>query len=561
MHDDADDTQDVEGPAILPDAPAEERTDAETAMDGTPPDKTSPDTSLPDTTVPETTVLHTAVPDTTDGEPTDAGTQVDDLGGGDADDMPAPAPPISEVHAPDESGSSMEDLAARAEAEGTSMMALLLEEGDFLPSRYQRGDVVEGAVVSKSRDQLTVNLGAKQEAVVPASDIARVPKAVWDAVQPGDTIQLVVMRPDGRDGEIVLSLSQALTGEDWTRAEELLENGQVVELEIVGFNRGGLLVGFGGLQGFIPRSQMARPMPEGGPERMAEFVGERIVVKVVEVSRAKRRLIMSERQAAREWRTERKRQLLGDLSEGDVRRGRVTSIAEFGAFIDLGGADGLVHVSEMSFDRNRRPSDIVKIGDEVDVQVLSIDRERKRISLSMKRLLKDPWAIAAEEHYVGELVDGVVVNMADFGAFVRLQDHLEGLIHVSELSDVPVRHPSEAVRAGQTVTVEIIALDPDRQRLGLSLKRVPEHLRHVEPAVPDADPTADEPSVASAERVPDEAEPSVTDEASALDVASDVASDVALDVASDSDADEPTEVASSVEGDAPDESGTGVDDE
>ncbi|MCC7018240.1 MAG: S1 RNA-binding domain-containing protein [Ardenticatenales bacterium] len=505
MHDDADDTQDVEGPAILPDAPAEERTDAETAMDGTSPDTTSPDTTVPDT----------AVPDTTDGEPTDAGTQVDDLSGGDADDGPAPAPPIAELRAPDESGSSMEDLAARAEAEGTSMMALLLEEGDFLPSRYQRGDVVEGAVVSKSRDQLTVNLGAKQEAVVPASDIARVPKAVWDAVQPGDTIQLVVMRPDGRDGEIVLSLSQALTGEDWTRAEELLENGQVVELEIVGFNRGGLLVGFGGLQGFIPRSQMARPMPEGGPERMAEFVGERIVVKVVEVSRAKRRLIMSERQAAREWRSERKRQLLGDLNEGDVRRGRVTSIAEFGAFIDLGGADGLVHVSEMSFDRNRRPSDIVKIGDEVDVQVLSIDRERKRISLSMKRLLKDPWAIAAEEHYVGELVDGVVVNMADFGAFVRLQDHLEGLIHVSELSDVPVRHPSEAVRAGQTVTVEIIALDPDRQRLGLSLKRVPEHLRHVEPAVPDADPTADE----------------------------------------------PTEVASSVESDAPDESGTGVDDE
>ena len=535
MHDDADDTQDVEAETILPDSPAEELTDTETAMDdGTP-------------------------SDTPDGEPADPGAQVDEVGGGGADDAPTPAPTPSDVRAPAESGSSMDDLAARAEAEGTSMMALLLAEGDFLPSRYQRGDVVEGAVVSKSRDQLTVNLGAKQEAVVPASDIARVPKAVWDAVQPGDTIQLVVMRPDGRDGEIVLSLSQALTGEDWTRAEELLENGQVAELEIVGFNRGGLLVGFGGLQGFIPRSQMARPMPEGGPERMAEFVGERIVVKVVEVSRAKRRLIMSERQAAREWRTERKRQLLGDLNEGDVRRGRVTSIAEFGAFIDLGGADGLVHVSEMSFDRNRRPSDIVKIGDEVDVQVLSIDRERKRISLSMKRLLKDPWAIAAEEHYVGELVDGVVVNMADFGAFVRLQDHLEGLIHVSELSDVPLRHPSEAVRAGQTVTVEIIALDPERQRLGLSLKRVPEHLRHVEPTVREEEPTAGDPLAVASEQASEQASASETDETSAT--ASDEASASETDETSATASDEAAEVAGSVEGDAPDASGAEVDDE
>ncbi|MFN8424075.1 MAG: S1 RNA-binding domain-containing protein [Anaerolineae bacterium] len=398
--------------------------------------------------------------------------------GAPADDDGAPDPSAGAPNAGDE---GMSDLAARAEAEGTSMMALLLAEGDFLPGQYQRGDIVEGTVASKGRDQLTVNLGAKQEAVVPSSDIARVPKAVWDGIHVGDTLQLVVMRPDGRDGEIVLSLSQALSAEDWIRAEQMLESGEVVELEIVGFNRGGLLAGFGGLQGFIPRSQMARPMPEGGPERMVEFVGQRVVVKVVEVSRAKRRLIMSERQAAREWRSERKRALLGDLKEGDTRRGRVTSIADFGVFVDLGGADGLVHVSEMGFDRNRKPADIVKIGDEVDVLVLSIDRERKRIGLSMKRLQKDPWVKAADEHYIGELVDGVVVNLADFGAFVRLPDHLEGLIHISEISDAAVRHPSDVLRAGQTVTVEIIALDPERQRLGLSLRRVPEHLRAPEP--------------------------------------------------------------------------------
>lgn len=417
-----------------------------------------------------------------------------------ADGSGADAGPSDAVAAAEDDGgdAAMSDLAARAEAEGTSMMALLLAEGDFLPGQYQRGDLVEGTVQSKGRDQLTVNLGAKQEAVVPASDIARVPKAVWDAVNVGDSLQLVVMRPDGRDGEIVLSLSQALTAEDWTGAEKLLESGEVIELEIVGFNRGGILAGFGGLQGFIPRSQMARPMPDGGPERMVEFVGQRVVVKVVEVSRAKRRLIMSERQAAREWRSERKRQILGDLNEGDVRRGRVTSIADFGAFIDLGGADGLVHVSEMGFDRNRKPSDIVKVGDEVDVLVLNIDRERKRIGLSMKRLQKDPWTKAADEHYIGELVDGVVVNMADFGAFVRLPDHLEGLIHISEIADASVRHPSDVLRSGQAVTVEIIALDPDRQRLGLSLRRVPEHLRHADEGPADAPDELEGPAASAA---------------------------------------------------------------
>lgn len=470
---------------------------------------------------------------------------------GDAPDADEAEQPAAEPEAPVEGDEAPRavaaegdaELAARAAAEGTSMMALLLEEGDFLPGRFQRGDVVEGTVVNKDRDQLTVNLGAKQEAVVPASDVARVPKAVWDGIHEGDRLQLVVMRPDGRDGEIVLSLSQALTGEDWERAEAMLASGEVAELEIVGFNRGGLLAGFGGLQGFIPRSQMARAMPEGGPERMAEFVGQRVVVKVVEVSRPKRRLIMSERQAAREWRTERKRLLLGDLKDGDVRRGRVTSVADFGAFVDLGGADGLVHVSEMSYDRNRKPSDIVKVGDEVDVVVLSIDRERKRISLSMKRLQKDPWQAAADAHYVGELVDGAVVNIADFGAFVRLGDQLEGLVHISELADTPVRHPSDVVRVGQRVTVEVIALDPDRQRLGLSLRRVPEHLRHADDDAPSAAVTADDGAV-PAEAAADDATAAPVDvDAAAVGPDDDDASAAAPD-----DAAEPGASEASIEG-------------
>lgn len=380
----------------------------------------------------------------------------------------------------------IEDLEQRAEDEGVSMMELLLREGEYLPEQPHRGDLIEAVVVSKDKNQLTVNIGAKQEGLVPASDIARLPPGQFDSIQVGDHVQAIVMRPEGRDGEVILSLYQALSLEDWERAKQLMESGEIVELEIVGYNSGGVLVDYGHLQGFMPRSHLARMSGgDGGPERMAEFIGQKVPVKIIEVSRRKRRLIMSERQAIREWRTRQKKQLLSELKEGEVRRGRVTSIADFGAFVDLGGADGLVHVSEMTFERGKQPRDIVKVGQEVDVYVLSIDPDRRRIGLSMKRLQKDPWATVEEDHYVGELTEAVIANVTDFGAFAKLQDGLEGLIHVSELSDQHVGHASEAVRPGQSVTVEVISIDPERHRIGLSLRRVPEHLRGTQEEVVD----------------------------------------------------------------------------
>jgi small subunit ribosomal protein S1 len=200
---------------------------------------------------------------------------------------------------------------------------------------------------------------------------------------------------------------------------------------------------------------------------------------------------MSERRAVREWRATQKKELLDDLHEGDVRKGRVSSVADFGVFVDLGGADGLVHVSELTFERGKHPRDVVKVGDEVEVLVLSLDRDRKRIGLSMKRLQRDPWTAAEEDHYVGQILDAEISNLTKFGAFARLPSGLEGLVHVSEISDEHVEHPREAVRPGQKVVVEILSIDPDRQRIGLSMRRVPEHLRL--PEEPESASAAEEP--------------------------------------------------------------------
>lgn len=374
--------------------------------------------------------------------------------------------------------------------EGMSMMEMLMEEGDYFPESFERGDLVEGTVVSKDKTQIVLDIGAKQEAVVPASDLARLPEGYLDDVKVGGTLKGVIMRPDG---EVVVSVFQAITVKDWEKASELLESGDILELDVVGFNKGGILVQFGHLQGFVPRSHIVRGQGQDGEarENVEELVGQHIPVKIIEVSRRKRRLIMSERQALREWRSTRKSKLLETLAEGEVRTGTVSSVADFGAFVDLGGADGLVHVSEMTFERGRHPRDLVKVGQEVSVYVLSIDRERSRIGLSMKRLQTDPWETVEHDHYVGELVEATISNLTKFGGFARLEDGLEGLIHISELADEHVEHPREAVRVGQRVTVEIISIDSARQRIGLSIRRVPSHLRTVDPEMPEAEDGSD----------------------------------------------------------------------
>jgi small subunit ribosomal protein S1 len=292
----------------------------------------------------------------------------------------------------------------------------------------------------------------------------------------GDEVEVYVVNPEDRDGNIILSIARAEEEIDWRWAESLLESQEVLEGEISGYNKGGLLVQMRRVRGFVPASQLdnIRRDIRYGSERWAHMVGEQIQAKVIEVDRSRNRLILSERAAMKEWREAQKDRLLEELQEGEVRDGRVINLADFGAFVDLGGADGLVHLSELSWKRVAHPREVVNVGDEVKVYVLNVDRERRRIGLSLKRLEPDPWMTIEQTFQVGTLVEGTVTKLTKFGAFARLTglDDIEGLIHISELSEEHIEHPSEVVSEGQMVTMRVIRIEAQRRRLGLSIKRV-----------------------------------------------------------------------------------------
>ncbi len=280
---------------------------------------------------------------------------------------------------------------------------------------------------------------------------------------------------------IKLSITRAEEEQDWLRAEELMETKEAFEGVISGFNKGGLIVKLGRLRGFIPASQVSmsrRWRAEGDtPEkRWGKMVGEPIVVRVIEVDRRRNRLILSERAAARESRELLKERLIGELEVGEIRTGHVISLADFGAFVDIGGADGLVHTSEITWKRINHPKDVLKVGQEVKVKVLGVDPERNRISLSMRELEADPWEKLAEQFQEGQLVEGTITKLTKFGAFASIKGldeyELEGLVHISELADRHVVHPKEVVSEGETLTLRIIRIDRERRRIGLSLRKV-----------------------------------------------------------------------------------------
>ncbi|MBI3943134.1 MAG: S1 RNA-binding domain-containing protein [Chloroflexi bacterium] len=343
-------------------------------------------------------------------------------------------------------------------------------------SRPQRGDILDGIVIHKDAYEILVDIGGKTEAIVPYEDLSKLGEESLNDIQVGDEVSVYVMNPSTPDGELLVSLNMAKSLQDWKRAKELEENGEPVDVEVVGFNKGGLVVQFGQLQGFIPRSHVAslppqRPDSGQGDDRLGTLVGETLTVKVIEVNRRQRRLVMSERNAARVARASQKERLLTDLNEGDIVRGRVSNLTDFGAFVDLGGADGLIHVSELSWDRVRHPRDVLKVGEEIEAHVLRVDQERRRIGLSLKRMRPDPWTEIEKRYVVGEVVQARITNLTDFGAFAWLEEGIEGLIHISELSDTPIQHPREVVHRGQLVNVEVVSIDLERQRIGLSLRR------------------------------------------------------------------------------------------
>ncbi len=260
----------------------------------------------------------------------------------------------------------------------------------------------------------------------------------------------------------------------WRDARECMERGEVLELPVVGCNRGGALVAWNGLQGFVPASHLVDLSPSADEgERQSELrrlVGTRLCLKIIEVDSQLRRFVLSERASRLD--ESRRQDLLERLCPGDICQGRVTNLCSFGAFVDLGGLEGLVHVSELSWGRVDHPSDVLGPGDPVEVYVLNVDRDRRRVGLSVKRLQPDPWQSVEERYHVGQIIEGVVTHVVDFGAFARVEDGLEGLIHVSELAEGNVIHPRNVVREGDVVAVRVLSIDSERRRMGLSIRQV-----------------------------------------------------------------------------------------
>lgn len=358
-----------------------------------------------------------------------------------------------------------------------SMEALLEKEGlgfDF----PKTGETRTGVIASISPTEILVSVGAKSEGIIKGREFDQIDSETCSSFEVGQEIPVYILRLEDENGNLVLSYNRAREEMDWDTAEKLQEADEIFESKVMGFNKGGLLVGLGQLRGFVPASQigLSRRLSLSGdtPEkRYSELVGEPVSIRVIEVDRSRRRLILSERMALKETRESLKEKLLDDLQVGDIRTGRVTSLADFGAFVNIDGADGLVHMSEISWERIQSPKDVLKVGQEVDVEVISIDRDRKRIGLSLRRLQDNPWLKKVEHIREGQLVEGTVTHLTKFGAFAKLGDEdLEGLIHVSELSQDRVEHPKEVVSEGDTLTLRVIKIDKDRQRIGLSLRKV-----------------------------------------------------------------------------------------
>jgi small subunit ribosomal protein S1 len=354
-------------------------------------------------------------------------------------------------------------------------MNALMEEA-FSFKQLKQGDIIEGEIVSVTPTEVLVDVGAKSEGLVPSKELERMGREGLEHLEVGKTIAVYVVRPEDRDGNVILSIRRAEEESDWLLAQSRFEAGESFETQVAGFNKGGLIVRLGRLRGFIPASQLIREhqgsnnqKPE---ERWSRLVGTPVQVKVIEINRKRKRLILSERAALRQVREAQKEELLEQLRVGEVRTGRVSSLTDFGAFVDLGGADGLIHLSELSWNRSAKPRDILKVGQEVDVYILNVDREKKRIALSRKRLEPEPWSTAEERYYVGQLVEGTVTRLANFGAFALIDGEIEGLIHISELSNGRINHPQDVVQAGEKHVMRIIRIDASRRRMGLSLRRV-----------------------------------------------------------------------------------------
>jgi small subunit ribosomal protein S1 len=352
-------------------------------------------------------------------------------------------------------------------------MGALLDSESAQPGNLRRGEIVEGMVMGASPDGLIVDVGTKTEAVIPQGEMLSLGAEGTAKLKAGDTVRVMVLQPSSSEGHAIVSLDRARGEEGWDVLAERYESGEIFDAQVTGHNRGGILVNVEGVNAFVPLSQIdsvRRDDPDAATA-LANLVGKDVRLKVIELNRKRNRVILSERAAMAEWRKDQKDKILDDLQEGEIREGRVSSITDFGVFIDLGGADGLAHMTELTWERGKKARDLYNVGDEVQAYILKVDRETKKISLSLKRAQPEKWDSTVDRFVIGQILIGRVTKLMAFGAFVRLDGPVEGLIHISELSNRRIQHPKDVVKEGDVVPVKLVRIEKDRHRLGLSLRQ------------------------------------------------------------------------------------------
>src|SRR5438128_10510556 len=353
------------------------------------------------------------------------------------------------------------------------MGALLEQYEETQHTQLRRGELVEGTVVLVDREEILVDIGGKMEAVIATSELQNERGEM--ALRRGDHVSAVVIVPENADGRPVISINRARAEIGWRDLQAKKDSEEVVTGEVVDHNKGGLIVSVDGVRGFVPLSQIVELRRGGSEEEVEEKLhsmrGQTLYLKVIEMNRRRNRLIVSERAAAQERRAQQKDRLLSELQAGEIRHGRVSSVTDVGAFVELGGADGLIHLSELSWGQVQHPSQVLRVGQEVDVRVVGVDRENKKIALSLKQVEENPWTRIEQKYHVGDTVPAKITKLAQFGAFAELEPGVEGLVHISELSEERITHPKQVVREGEDVQLRIIKIDPQRHRLGLSLRQ------------------------------------------------------------------------------------------
>jgi small subunit ribosomal protein S1 len=339
-------------------------------------------------------------------------------------------------------------------------------------TEFDEGDLVDGVVVKLEHDEVLVDIGFKSEGVIPARELSiRKDVDPSEIVNLGDHIEALVLQKEDKDGRLILSKKRAEYERAWNQVEEKFKAGEVVTGEVIEVVKGGLILDIG-LRGFLPASLVDLRRVKD----LDMYLGTEVDARVIEMDRNRNNVVLSRRVLLEEGRKQERSEILSKLTKGMRLKGQVSSIVDFGAFVDLGGIDGLVHISELSWNHVNHPSEVVKVGDEVEVEVLDVDLNRERISLGLKQTTEDPWLKLVEAYPVGTIVDGKVTKIVPFGAFVQLDDAVEGLVHISEMATRHIDTPAQVVKSGQDVKVKVMEVNSDRRRISLSMKSAAEEL-------------------------------------------------------------------------------------